>query len=318
MGQIVAHNREKVNLRQISRKDKAWDLHKAKADIVASLYENHADGSKSYLKRAERMRHCAGFLRFGKEVDSMGRTKLHLIEARFCHQKSCVVCQWRRSLMLKAKFYNNLPSVLENNPDVTFIFLTLTVRNCDLKDLRTTIQKVHRAFNNMTKREFFIAHVAGYVRALEVTKNDDTQQAHPHLHILLAMKKSYFQSSNYMTKAKWTMLWQVLLGVDYIPQVHVETVYKKDKFHDHVQELLKYPVKESDIDINSTWFLEYCRQVHHLRFIGTGGILKDIVKDVKTKDDSELIKINDTNEHKQVTDILDFSWNRTEKRYKRV
>ena len=46
MSQIVAVNGQKVNLRDISKKDRVWDIHKAKADVVAKMYEIYADNPR--------------------------------------------------------------------------------------------------------------------------------------------------------------------------------------------------------------------------------------------------------------------------------
>lgn len=312
MSEIIAVSKQKVNLRDISRRDKVWDTHKAKSDIVSKLYSKYSNNPRDD-RRAEKIRDCAGFLRFAKDQFNT----LHLIEAHFCHKRACPVCQWRRSLMLKAKFYANLPEVMKQNPNTRYIFLTLTVKNCELSDLRSTIKQMNTAFSNLMKLEMMKKIVLGYCRNVEVTKADDNK-AHPHFHVLLAVKSSYFSSEYYISHAKWAKLWQNVLRVDYLPVVDVRIPRSDKENHNVVQELLKYPVKESDIDIKSKWFIDYVEQVHHLRFISTGGILKDIVKDVQPKTDDELINVSEDQEDHNITEILNFKWNRPTKHYKRV
>lgn len=313
MSEIIAVNKQKVNLRDISRRDKVWDTHKAKADIVSRLYHKYADSPRDH-KRSLKIKDCAGFLRFGR--DSYDGT-LHLIEAHFCHKRACPICQWRRSLMLKAKFYSNLPQVMNENPKARYIFLTLTVKNCELSELRSTIQMMNKAFDRMMKLEYMKKVVLGYCRNVEVTKADD-EKAHPHFHVLLAVSPSYFSSENYLSQIKWKKLWQECLRIDYSPVVDVRIPQTDQDKNNVVKELLKYPVKEADIDIKSKWFLDYCEQVHHLRFISTGGILKNIVKDIQPQTDQELIKLNEESEDHKITELLDFKWDRPSKHYKRV
>ena len=309
MSEMVALNHEKVNLKDISHKDKAWDKHKKKADIVSKLYFIYSDNPRDD-RRAEKIRDCAGFLRFGR--DDTGT--LNLIEARFCHKRACPVCQWRRSLMMKAKFYLNLPDILLKYPNARFIFLTLTVKNCELKDLRTTIQKMNKNFTYLMKQEYFKKVVIGYVKNVEVTKSENGT-AHPHFHVLLAVIPSYFSGEYYKSQIKWRELWKEQMKLDYLPQVDVRIPKANDDTHNYIQELLKYPVKESDIDVRSKWFISYCEQVHHLRFISTGGIFKGIIKEVPVSDD-ELINTN-PDEGKKAIEIMDFVWNRIDKHYQR-
>ena len=312
MSEIIAVSKQKVNLRDISRRDKVWDSHKAKADIVSKLYIKYADNPRDH-KRSLKIKDCAGYLRFAKDQYNT----LHLIEAHFCHKRACPICQWRRSIMLKAKFYANLPQVLNDNPKVKFIFLTLTIKNCDLSDLRSTIKQMNTAFSNMMKLEMMKKIVLGYCRNVEVTKAEDNK-AHPHFHVLLAVKSSYFSSDYYISQAKWAKLWRDCLRVDYIPVVDVRKPNTDKEKQNIVKELLKYPVKEADIDIKSKWFIEYCEQVHHLRFISTGGILKDIVKDVPKATDDEMINTSQEDQEHSIIDILDFKWDRPTKHYKRI
>lgn len=310
MSEIIRQNHSKVNLRDYSKKDKIWDKHKAKADVVAKLYDRFGDSPRD-RKRASKVRDCAGTLRFGRDEFGV----FHLLEARYCkNYKLCPVCQWRRSLMLKAKFYTNLPEIIRQNPTVRFISLTLTVKNPLLSDLRATLKLMNKAFNNMMKLER-MKNVIGYVRNVEVTKPEDEMYCHPHFHILLAVKSTYFKADNYITQAEYRSLWRDSLKVDYLPDVHVSIV--RGDINKYVNEVLKYAVKENDIDKNSTWFIKYVEQVHRLRFISTSGILKGVVKEAENDTDDELIKMTDTNGEKAV-EILDFKWNRPVKKYQRI
>lgn len=47
-----------------------------------------------------------------------------------------MICTWRKSLRWKAKAYSSLPKFLEEHPGYRFLFLTLTVKNCEVNELR--------------------------------------------------------------------------------------------------------------------------------------------------------------------------------------
>ena len=314
LSQIIPQSKDSVNLRDYSSKDKAWDKHKAKADQISKLYKKYSDKPRDD-KRALKIKECAGWLSFARNTDGA----LTLVQAHFCHSRACSVCQWRRSIILKAKFYANIPEIIAAHPTARFIFLTLTVKNVPLSELRATLQKMSKAFNAMTRKVFFKQDVLGYVRNVEVTRNHDTNEAHPHFHILLAVKSSYYSTGHYYSLTRWRKEWQEVLGVDYLPQGDIQNVRTEKDKQQIVKEMLKYPLKESDIPTDSKWYIEYCEQVHRLRFISTGGILKDVVKDVPDNtSDEEMIHVNESAAQGEQIDILEFSWNRPKKKYQRT
>ncbi|MCE4093448.1 protein rep, partial [Klebsiella pneumoniae] len=84
-----------------------------------------------YERYGARMACCGGLLRFGwSTLKATGETRLRLREAHFCRVRHGPVCQWRRSLMWQARFYQSLPRIVADYPDSRWMFLTLTVRNC--------------------------------------------------------------------------------------------------------------------------------------------------------------------------------------------
>lgn len=207
-------------LRDISPSDKPWDLHKAQAVEVAAILDQ---GLESHQRQAARMRVCANRLEFGWVFESSdtGETRLKLKEARFCRVRSCPICQWRRSLMWIARFYQAFPQIYRDHPEWRYIMLTLTVRNCSVLDLRRTVNEMNRAWDRLVKRKAWPA--AGYVRSLEITRGDDGS-AHPHFHCLLAVPPGYFVGRKYLSTAKWAALWQEALRIDYTPICEVHRV----------------------------------------------------------------------------------------------
>ena len=85
--------------------------------------------------------------------------------------------------------------------------------------------------------------VAGGVRALEVTKNVETGQWHPHFHVFGFL-------SSYIDQEKWSKEWLNLTGDSYV--VGVSKV-KGDPFL-ALLEVLKYTVKFSSLSDEELWF----------------------------------------------------------------
>ncbi|NJP58724.1 protein rep, partial [Salmonella enterica subsp. enterica serovar Typhimurium] len=110
---------------------------------------------------------------------------------------------------------------------IRWLFLTLTVENVPKEKLKMTISEMMKAWNLLFRRKAFKTNILGWMRSLEITaeKNRDGYY-HPHFHVLLAVRPSYFKKG-YIKQKDWSLMWQKSLKADYMPIVHVTTV--KDK-----------------------------------------------------------------------------------------
>lgn len=155
-------------LTDYSPSDAPWDRHRGQTDDVGNIYAS----SVEFERYAERMANCSGRLRFGWETcQESGESRLRLREAHFCRVRHCPTCQWRRSLMWQARFYQALPEIVQAHPKARWIFLTLTVRNCDITDLGDTLSQMNQAWQRLKDRKEF-RPVLGWVRTTEVTKDE--------------------------------------------------------------------------------------------------------------------------------------------------
>lgn len=306
------------SLAERSPSDAPWDLHRSAADGVAGLYA-HAE---EFEKLARRMGECSGWLKFGVQADADGVCSIRLRKASFCRVRNCPVCQWRRSLMWKARFYQAMPALTENTK-ARWLFLTLTVRNCAVSDLRTTLAAMAQAWRRLTVRKEF-GQVLGWVRTTEITRGQDGS-AHPHFHVLMMVSPSYF-GKHYLTRDDWAKAWQGAMRTDYLPVVDVKAVRDKrtgkaatnadpDTLRGAVSETLKYAIKPADMQADEQWFFELTRQIHRLRFIASGGTLKDLFKDEASGDD--LLLADDLNAEPDDLGQLTFSWAPIAKQYRR-
>ena len=220
-----------------SERDKKWDKHKGDAQTIAGIYEKVPT---KYNKLANRMNKCAEILEMAwSKPDDQGETKLKLQSARFCKVRHCPVCGWRRSMRNVAKFFQRLPDLQAAHPSSRWLFLTLTVQNVPVDQLRQTISNMNTAWKRLIQRKDWPA--MGWIRTVEVTHEYDPAGrhakgltgtgrkgwAHPHFHALLQVPAGYFAGHSYVKQAEWAERWQHALRADYLPVVDVRAVKPK-------------------------------------------------------------------------------------------
>lgn len=308
-------------LTDYSERDRPWDAHRAKTDDVGGIYQAAAE----FEGYAQRMASCSGVLRFGwSTLKETGETRLKLRTAVFCRVRNCPVCQWRRMLMWQARFYQALPRIVADYPRSRWLFLTLTVRNCEIDELGALLTLMNAAFKRLEKRKDF-APIQGWIRTTEVTRGEDGS-AHPHFHCLLMVPSSWFKGQTYVKQSRWIEIWRDCLRVSYEPNIDIRTVKTKSgepvsniatQLQGAVAETLKYAVKPDDMTADPEWFLELTRQIHKRRFIATGGALKNILK-LEQESNEDLVIADDMAEGTDDGQRIAFAWHGDEKRFRRA
>ncbi len=271
---------DNLYLSDVSPQDKPWDTHRANATAVQGLYD--AGGNARY---AARIRECSKLLGFALQAQDSGDLKLKLQQASCCRVRHCPVCQWRRMLMWRARFFQAVPKVLEDYPTARWLFITFTVMNCPLDELRDTLGHMNKAWERMSKRKQFPA--IGFVKSVEVTRSK-IGEAHPHFHCLLLVSSSYF-GGQYIKQKEWRVLWQQALRADYLPGVDVRAVKPRQGEQGNeitiaLLETLKYGVKESDLMHDAAWLTELTKQLHKTRAVSVGGVLKEYLSEEEPED----------------------------------
>jgi len=305
-----------VYLSEVSPRDKPWDAHRSSASAVQQIYQG-----TEFNRYAERIHVCSHRLQFAVVSGDEGEQRFKLLASHFCRVRTCPVCQWRRSLMWVARAIKTLPRVLEDYPKSRFLFLTLTVKNCPIEELKETIKGMNAAFKRLTARKNWPGQ--GFIKSVEVTRNPLTGEAHPHFHILVMVSPSYFKGAAYLSQQKWRELWQSVLRVGYLPVVNVKAVKAKSKTEakepiddliDAIRETLKYSVKPDDMVSDPAWLLELTTQLHNSRAVGVGGVLKNYFSE---DDPEDLINTDETSDlDVSESDLtLWFGWREMVKRY---
>ena len=309
-------------LSAVSKKDRPWDGHRQRAEQVQKLYSWAQ--REDFDRYANKISQCSEVLEFAWIPDGDGVVSLKLKSSQFCRVRHCPVCQWRKALRWQGRFLEALPKIEEEYPTARWIFLTLTQRNCEVSELKEQLKTMNKAFAKMVKWKAWPA--IGWVKALEVTRNKETDQAHPHIHALMMVKGDYF-GRNYINQAEWTQMWRKAMKLDYDPVVNVKAVKprKNQKEGEHplrgvIAEAMKYTVKPSDMVASGPWFWTLTDQLHGSRAISLGGVLPKFVNEAEPTEDEMVQGVDgeDNPEREQQT-LFGVKWrvNPKEARYGR-
>ena len=248
----------------------------------------------------EKIKQCGNYLEFAlKENQITKENKKKLAGANFCKNRFCPMCSWRRIRNITGQLKDAFTAIQEKEKIAT-LFLTLTVNNPDVKDLKDTIAKMNKAFKRMSETKRFKNAILGYFKSIEILGDKTPKgQAHPHFHILLVVKENYFKKSDYINQKEFLQMWRDATRNQNITQVDVRRIKSKNEnFSDidsAIAETVKYAVKHSDLckRTNEDFYYLYT-QTKNLRFISAGGILKDHLNLIKI--DEDLINLKKENE----------------------
>lgn len=286
----------------------SWDAHKARAQSMRDVLRQ----ALGYAYAQSTLR-CSTILALQRDKST---AELSVRPFETCKKRWCPMCAWRKSLKQWALFVERLPMLLEKHGPARFIMLTLTVRNCPISELGATVKLMNDGFrrlsNSKTKlgREF---PATAWLKALEITF-PRPGEAHPHFHVLLAVRPSYF-SHGYITQREWVARWRQACKLDYDPVVDVRRV-KPMQTHPELaflgealgglREVAKYVTKPGDF--NSADAIAALAALRHARFIDGGGWLRGVLRDEQPDEQLEL---------SDVESVAQYWWRAVELRYRR-
>lgn len=133
---------------------------------------------------------------------------------------------------------------------------------------------------------------------------------HPHLHILMMMKSSYFKiKGDYIKQQEWSELWQESAQLLYTPIIDVKAVL----------ETAKYPTKPISFDDENLKVIDdLYKGLYRKRQIAYGGIFKQIARELRFDDveNGDLIVVDEeTGEITNGTKLVAV-WNWERKNYR--
>ena len=264
----------------------------------------------------ERVVSCGDTLRFIQNQDG----NLKLYQAYFCKNKLCPMCNWRRSMKYSYQTSRIVDEAIKQEPKGRFLFLTLTVKNVEGKALNSTISQLTKSFDRLFRRAKVKKNLLGYLRSVEVTHNENDNTYHPHIHVLMMVRPSYFQSKkDYITQKEWSDMWSQSLKVDYVPMIDIRTVKETGKgLRGAVLETAKYPTKPIKLDVENKQVVDdLYNGLYRKRQLGYGGLFKTIKKQLALDDaeNGDLVHTSDDKENiSKGTEIVAI-WNATKQNY---
>lgn len=209
-----------------------------------------------------------------------------LTAARVCNHRLCPFCEWRRTRVWRKRLLEGVAALQSDHPKLTPLMLTLTTRSEPLESLRAQVGEMNRAWNRLAQTTAF--PTAYWFRRTEISissKNGPTYMAHPHFHVLLFVRPSYF-STGYISQLRWQQMWQMAARLDYPPVIDVRRAYKKSTSGSRdlsdVQastlEACKYATKASSLLELGPALPEFSSQVKGLRYYSVSRALSSYLQ----------------------------------------
>lgn len=334
MGLQGDNKREILVDRGPSGRDFDWRGRKMRNELLALAYDQ-VDTAK-----AARLRSCATVLIYCQDGE-----RKRLKSANFCRVRLCPICQWRRALKNCVQMTHILRYCQQERPGLSYIFLTLTMKNCQLSELGQALDLIAESWHRLMHYSALagshgeISVIKGWYRGVEITHNLDYESPnfdtyHPHIHAILAVDNSYFKSKKYISQEKFTALWKKAARLHYDPIVDVRKIRPKRDgdqsevaIRDAVAEASKYSIKDTDVVTPDDWqlTLETVAGLNQVlakrRFIGLGGCFMEAHRKLHLDDvdDGDLVKIGDeAGEESPVAQQLVYVWQTGYKQYFRA
>lgn len=287
-----------------------WREKKGKVRRLARLYKKG-----DYHDYAERAKNCATRLQFY----AMENGDKQLFSANFCHLRLCPMCSARRAQRAAFKLSQILNRVEADHSGVTFLFLTLTVKNVPGDKLGEAIGQLTKSWDRLMKQRPIMAAVKGWFRAVEITR-PDLDEYHPHIHAIIAVMPEYFKRKIglYITQDEWVRRWQMALKVDYKPVAYVEKTKGGKGGMGAALEAAKYATKDEDYidpglsDEEAVKIVkDYTEALYRRRMTAFGGWMKEIARlyDAGDLDDGDLVHTEPNAIREDIADYIEtYEW----------
>ena len=259
-------------------------------------------------KMQELYKDCGSFNLF---VSTLDKGKKKMIGGNHCKNRFCPVCAWRKARK-DAMALSVVMEAMHEEHDVKYLFLTLTTPNVKAHEVKSEIENMNKAFHKLFMRKKVKRVVQGYARKLEMTYDSnplittplfEKKQAYyerlglkvadenptydtynPHFHVVLAVKKSYFNDSkNYIKRDEWLEMWREVTGDYTITQVHIERI-KEKQTGNAVAEIAKYSAKSNEMGVSSKVFETFYNSLKGKQVIAFSGLFKDYMLKYKANE----------------------------------
>lgn len=234
----------------------------------------------------------------------------------FCRQKYCPTCSRRKSLKAFAigmKLYEQL------HTEFSFLHVVLTVRNCAPDNIRDAIRLLFKQSSAMFKSKM-CAGFKGVLRCLEISHNEERGDFHPHLHCLVAVRKSYFTSRAYISQESLRSEWADRVGQT-TASVYMSRIREPEKA---IAEICKYCVKPLQLDGVPTHIYDILyMQTKHVRHMQSYGVIREALAKLKLDfEDTSDVEVEYSLDDFDMGDFFEkgrriaYSFDRTSRKYR--
>ncbi len=213
-------------------------------------------------------KHCGDRLVMAEDE---ARENRKLLNGYFCRQRLCSGCAWRRSVK-QAQCLSAIAAELEAAGYV-MLMVTMTVPNVAGEKLRETIQHIGKSWNKLMHRQGYKCW-ENNVRKVEVTYNAKRNDYHPHLHVLVFVKASYF-GKRYISRGQLLADWREVTGQPEITQVDLRRCKDQGRTNGIV-EVAKYTAKASDYMQSQEVYTTMYQALKHTRLMTYAGRCKEL------------------------------------------
>lgn len=303
---------------------------KKNQDIISQKYEPKKRQNEKmskfiapYLtdKTIKLFNECSTFNLF---IATKDKEKKKMVSSNSCKNRFCPVCAYRKARK-DAMSLSVMMTAIKEELNYDYLFLTLTTPNVESENLIDEINRFNNSFKKLMKRDRFSKINQGYVRKLEVTYNEERNDYNPHFHVVIAVKKSYFQKAYYINQSEWLENWRQVTGLtgvtenghDEITQLSIKKVKPgngKNSTDSAISEIAKYSTKDSDMVISQEVFDTLYKALKGRQLITFNGIFKEYKKKFEN---GQLDDYKEIDKNQYIWKLLT-EWNPTNRKFERI
>lgn len=265
------------------------------------------------------MYHCGDFVAFeGNKI----------VASNFCRLRLCPMCQRRKSL----KTFSDFCKILDELKDYAFLHLVLTVPNVEGSELSETLDYMNRSSSRFFRVKALQKAFKGVARFTEISYNNKHNNFHPHFHNLIAVKKSYFTSRDYLKydylRALWSAVWlnrkknlsrlsdDKLLLSDLSDSNSLQIfITKADE--GALPEIAKYAVKPLMFECSRRERAEILQAlyegIHSKRLVQTYGVIREACRKLKIDFEADSVELDTLENSNKIV----YNYNHNRSRYER-
>nr|DAU59098.1 MAG TPA: replication protein [Inoviridae sp.] len=193
--------------------------------------------------------------------------------ANFCRDRLCPMCSYRRAQKMFSQNMAVYDKIKAENPGYRQLFLTLTVPNVKLWQLKDTLRKMSDSWNRLRNhRAFKREPVVGYCKKLEITYNKEQRTYHPHYHVMLTVDGWASDIRDYVSwwSASCQLGRQLVCWIEAVDG-DARSVSELSKYMTKSDDILESLSEEDGTTSEEKWFM-YRAAVFAVREMTYGGV----------------------------------------------